>query len=179
VYAFEPQKITYDLLLRNIEINRCRNVVAYRVALGHRNRLATTLGDAYELHGRVKTLKEPHDVHNYGGIGLGRGEEDVTMMTLDSYQLDKIGLVKIDVEGAERLVLRGAARTIESQRPYVVFEHHTAGLEAIFQARWNEMCEMYSLPAADGKASMFDLLTTEFGYPEIQRLDENNYLAIP
>jgi FkbM family methyltransferase len=38
--------------------------------------------------------------------------------------------VKIDVEGAELLVLKGASRTLEGNRPYVVFEHGRAALES-------------------------------------------------
>lgn len=37
--------------------------------------------------------------------------------------------VKIDVEGAELLVLKGAARTLGDYHPYVVFEHGRAALE--------------------------------------------------
>lgn len=40
------------------------------------------------------------------------------------------GVLKIDVEGAELAVLRGAARTLEEARPVVVAELHNAGLAA-------------------------------------------------
>lgn len=38
-------------------------------------------------------------------------------------------LVKIDVEGAELLVLRGAAETLARHRPYVIFEHGIGGAD--------------------------------------------------
>jgi FkbM family methyltransferase len=38
-------------------------------------------------------------------------------------------LIKIDVEGAEELVLRGAADTLRSHRPVVVFEHGAGSAE--------------------------------------------------
>jgi Methyltransferase FkbM domain len=36
---------------------------------------------------------------------------------------DRVSVIKIDVEGAELQVLRGAAKTIRRDRPLVVFEH--------------------------------------------------------
>lgn len=179
VHAFEPQSIIYDLLLKNIEQNGCRNVIPYKIALGHQNDLTTTLGDKYELFNQVHSLNEPRAGHNYGGIGLGTGYEAVTMQTLDSYRLDKVGLIKIDVEGAERLVLLGAAETIRRNKPYIVFEQHGAPREHLFDTRWQEMCDMLSVPPAIRHTSIFELLSTDFGYPETVRIDENNYLAIP
>jgi FkbM family methyltransferase len=38
-------------------------------------------------------------------------------------------LIKIDVEGAERLVIEGAIRTLTTHRPIVVFEHGKGGAE--------------------------------------------------
>lgn len=179
VHAFEPQNIVYDLLLRNIEKNGCRNVVPHRIALGHEDGLETTLSDKYELHRKLQSLSEPHPVHNYGGIGLGKGRERVTMKTLDSYGFTNVGLIKIDVEGAERLVLHGAVQTIERQRPYIVFEQHAVHHTEIFEQRWEELCDLYSLSATMQNTSVFDLLGRKHGYREVQQLDEINYLAIP
>lgn len=179
VHAFEPQSLAYSLLLKNIKINDCRNVTPYRIALGHEDGLVTTLGDKYELHNRIRSVNEPHSTHNYGGIGLGRGWEQVMMKTLDSCNLENVGLIKIDVEGAERLVLYGAASTIRNHKPFIVFEQHSAPRERIFEARWKEMCDMYSLPPSMRKTGIFDLIRVDFGYREIRQLDENNYLAIP
>ena len=51
-------------------------------------------------------------------------EIEVDIRTLDSLLDDKhkIDFIKIDVEGAELAVLRGAARTISMHKPYVLFE---------------------------------------------------------
>ena len=43
-------------------------------------------------------------------------------LTIDSLGLDRVGLIKIDVEGAEHDVIRGAAQTIARCRPVVVVE---------------------------------------------------------
>ena len=60
---------------------------------------------------------------------------DVPVKRLDDLQLDDIGLVKIDVEGHELAVLRGAVDTLRRNRPAVVVEaeerHHPNAVAAI------------------------------------------------
>jgi FkbM family methyltransferase len=46
----------------------------------------------------------------------------VSMRTLDSYELRNVGFVKIDVEGHEEAVLRGALETIRRERPNLLIE---------------------------------------------------------
>jgi hypothetical protein len=49
--------------------------------------------------------------------------EEVQMRTLDSYALEDVFLVKVDVEGAELEVLQGALETLrESNFPPLIFE---------------------------------------------------------
>ena len=60
---------------------------------------------------------------------------DVPVKRLDDLQLEDIGLLKIDVEGHELGVLRGAANTIARNRPNIVVEseerHHPGAVAAI------------------------------------------------
>ncbi|ARF55200.1 FkbM family methyltransferase [Streptomyces gilvosporeus] len=47
---------------------------------------------------------------------------DVPCLPLDSLELDRVTLIKIDVDGGELAVLRGAARTIERELPALFVE---------------------------------------------------------
>ncbi len=83
-------------------------------------------------------------ISNPGYSGLRKrkydrpAEEDcsieVSTDTLDnilkSEELDRVDLIKIDVEGAEYLVLRGAEQTIRKYQPVIIFEHGFAGCQA-------------------------------------------------
>jgi len=66
------------------------------------------------------------------GLAPGGGAT-VPTITLDDFMaergLGRLGLIKIDVEGAERRVLDGARRTLETCKPRLVFEsgHESAG----------------------------------------------------
>ncbi len=60
----------------------------------------------------------------------GKDHQEVTVETrrLDEYNFDKIGFIKIDVEGFEMAVLEGAQETLARCRPTLVIEleaHHT------------------------------------------------------
>lgn len=64
-----------------------------------------------------------------GGSPVYRLQRDVEHIavpvhTLDSFKLKGISLIKVDVEGAELLMLKGAVETIKNNRPAIYLEHH-------------------------------------------------------
>lgn len=75
----------------------------------------------------------------YSGIKarkFDRASEKVEVIEVDLARLDDIlpknlpiNLIKIDVEGAEMLVLRGARKTIDTFHPVVIFEHGLGGAD--------------------------------------------------
>jgi hypothetical protein len=70
-------------------------------------------------------ILDPHQLHNFGGVGLGqytRGDQLATMRA-DSFNLSKCRLIKVDVEGMESEVLRGASGIIERHHPILYVEN--------------------------------------------------------
>jgi FkbM family methyltransferase len=59
-------------------------------------------------------------------------EQTTTTVTLDSFGLENVGFMKIDVEGHELEVLRGASELIASQRPNVVIEVEHGDVDGVF-----------------------------------------------
>lgn len=115
VISFEPAMRSFAVLEDNIALNSLGNVCAYRVALSDR----ASVRSLY-LH--------PDPSRN----SLGKTEEtvgypeQVEANTLDAF-LGSIGsvsidVIKIDVEGAEELVLRGATEILSAARPATIFE---------------------------------------------------------
>ncbi|MDO8606115.1 MAG: FkbM family methyltransferase [Phaeospirillum sp.] len=112
VLAFEPQRAIHGILVTNLTLNGQEQVWAERVALG---------AEAGEIRVPLLPLKA---VTNFGGVSLG-GDlgESCPVRTLDSYRLDTLRLIKIDVEGAEVGVIAGAAATIRRLRPALYVEN--------------------------------------------------------
>jgi len=53
---------------------------------------------------------------------LGRGNHSVFCTTIDSFTYDRLGLIKLDVEGQEVNALEGAVATLTEHRPVIVVE---------------------------------------------------------
>jgi FkbM family methyltransferase len=65
----------------------------------------------------------------------------------------RMGLLKIDVEGAEEQVLRGAVRTLKRDRPTVILEHSFAAANAY----GTEPADIYGLLCDEAGLRIFDL----------------------
>jgi FkbM family methyltransferase len=121
VIAFEPVRSTFEHLAMNLRRNRLtERVQAFPIAVADASGelIMTNRGhtDNYIIRGRVRE----------------HGTEMVRVVTLDDFvereQPSRIGLLKVDIEGAELLALRGAARTLASHRPALLLEVEEAHL---------------------------------------------------
>jgi FkbM family methyltransferase len=113
VHAFEPQRIVFQTLCANVALNSLTNVHCHNSAVGDRPGSITVPYVNYE---------KPN---NFGGLSLGEYQEGerVPVVPLDSLNLTRCDLLKIDVEGMEINVLRGAAETIRKLRPVIYLEN--------------------------------------------------------
>ena len=113
VHAFEPQRVLFQTLCANIALNSLLNAHAHHAALG-------------EQPGRIKVDTPDYtSENNFGGMPLGEWSagEEVPLMRIDDLALERCTLIKIDVEGMEQAVLRGAAGTIARHRPILYVEN--------------------------------------------------------
>ncbi|GAA0306381.1 hypothetical protein GCM10009087_15390 [Sphingomonas oligophenolica] len=113
VHAFEPNPTTFAALEANIARNRAQNVFCHRFALS-------------DAEGVVLFHNDPVK-RGTASIATGAGAhvQEVPATTLDAFAasrgIDSIGLLKIDVEGFETLVLRGAQRVLNEIRPAAIY----------------------------------------------------------
>jgi len=115
VLAFEP----------NLPVARPLVAWAHPAVTVHGVALSDTEGHATlhvpTLDGREMTGWASLDAGRLGAATATRAL-DVPVRTLDSYGLDDVGFMKIDVEGHELAVLRGARATLERCRPHLLLE---------------------------------------------------------
>jgi FkbM family methyltransferase len=112
VLAFEPHPVNYRMLVHNVLQNRMRHVAAENLGLAEAPALLTGTACA--------------DGGNWSLASRGDYRFEVHLVRLDDYLQDhplpRVDLMKIDVEGAEVRVLRGARETIKRFHPLIVFE---------------------------------------------------------
>lgn len=142
MYCFEPQALAYRTLQRNIELN----------AEGADIRCVQAMLGAEEGTGAVASYKQG----NQGGAKFEQSDTGSTpMLTLDTAlegaDKAKVSFIKIDVEGFQAEVLRGAHDILSTSKPIL----------------WIEVFD-------DEKDETNEILA-QYGY-SIQPLTKNNYL---
>jgi len=118
--SFEAVTKNFEIMKRTVEMNQLKNVVLEKMALGSRQCQIDI-----ELAGSSSSFAPNTAVEV-------TGEEKVQMDTLDSYMENSdmdlnVGLIKVDIEGAEQDFLAGARKTIERFRPVLLMSiYHNA-----------------------------------------------------
>ncbi len=111
VYSFEPNPENIKALKRNLDINNL-TLDIIQCALG------SSEGKAYlSQNGAISRINASDGI-------------EVPVRTLDSFNLQRVDLLKVDVEGYELEVFRGAIETLKRCHPAIVVEmHHWIGAE--------------------------------------------------
>lgn len=117
VLAFEPQRLVFQTLCANMALNSLDNVHCVNAGVSDRpGRLSVSDPD-------------PTSPNNFGGVEVSMLDvapraAPVPQVTLDDFlDVASLKFVKIDVEGMEAQVLRGARRTLDRFKPVLYVEN--------------------------------------------------------
>jgi FkbM family methyltransferase len=115
--AFEPNPTSFRRLVRRFPDVRVENCALSSDDGTLDLRIPVVDGVAYSGHGTVEPSNRLNVAAN---VTVARHE--VSTRRLDAFILDRVGMIKIDVEGHEMDVLLGAAETIDRCRPNLMIE---------------------------------------------------------
>jgi FkbM family methyltransferase len=116
VFAYEPQRACFSLLQAQLALNQLHNVFAFNEGLGEFDSDLWMPPIDYSKQG------------NFGGISLeqsgSENHEKVRVRRIDDLFADAtVNLIKIDVEGMEEQVLKGAQLLIDREKPILYVEN--------------------------------------------------------
>ena len=117
VHAFEPNPQAVDLLRKNVALNHFSHIIIQPQGVSDTNgQLNIYLNPEHITFGSMRPLS---------GRDLTQVVE-VPVTTLDNYMSQypqqRVGLIKIDIEGGELPALRGAAEILKRDQPYILYE---------------------------------------------------------
>lgn len=123
VVTFEPMPDTYRVLEENVRLNHLENVRLERVAVGEGEAVGSLV---FEVNERLAWTPSATAY----GIRGSHASISVPVISIDRYVKSaglRPRLIKIDVEGAELQVLRGAREILSESTPIVIVEVHGSG----------------------------------------------------
>jgi FkbM family methyltransferase len=139
VYSFEPQSYVYNQLCTNILFNGLDNIIeAHKLGLGDKEEKKQMWNIEHESW-------VGNGTHNWGGRGIipniedyntdraikneNREEDIIKVITLDSLNIPKCNLIKVDVQGYEYKLFMGASKLINKFFPTIFLENSIGGEE--------------------------------------------------
>ncbi|MCH9609796.1 MAG: hypothetical protein S4CHLAM45_01880 [Chlamydiales bacterium] len=126
VFAYEPNPLVYPHLEHFMALSSIKNVITKKRAV------SDTTGEMVSMKINADTLSyqgsslEPllwNDARMPGNTTIVKVETEKLDDLLEEKHLPPIRFIKIDVEGHEHAVLRGAEKILLTQRPLVIFEY--------------------------------------------------------
>ena len=148
IYSFEPQKIVFDILNKNVELNNCKNIITYNFGGSNVNK-KFYMDASYENKKNQGAFRidELLDITN----GL-----EIECRIIDELNIENVGYIKIDVEGHEYEAILGLKQLLIKEHPTLMIEIHES---------------------SPSKNLIFQLLE-ELGYKEHMRISHCDYIFI-
>jgi FkbM family methyltransferase len=177
IFAFEPSEWAFNRLKENISLNSVNSIELINKAVSNYNGKT----DFY--------LCEDDAYNSLGSEPMQKvvAKKIVAVITLDNFcaneKIDKINILKIDTEGADFLVLKGAAGLLSKEQAPVIFCEYNRYTKASKDFELNDMLtfleesnyHLYELK--DNTLIPFDPVTSKAD--EIICLKENHHPLIP
>ena len=130
IVCFEPNKKCIECLEKNI--NKKKSVI-YNHALGSVNTQMDLYtpsfsgGSSFINNTRIGTDQDGSKI--YGEFSKNTSKQKTIIKTLDSFNFQNVDFIKIDVQGFELEVLKGAYKTLRANSPIICIEENLPDLK--------------------------------------------------
>ena len=143
IYVYEPQRNMYNLLVKNINQNNLQHKIIPKnlgvfcfEGKGQMNNIDLDGGGGIV----EKRYNEENNLNcNFGGVGLGIDGENINLTTIDNMQLDNIGYIHCDAQGAENFIFSKGIETIKKNKPVILYENY----ELCGKLLYDNVCKSY------------------------------------
>ncbi len=130
IHCFEPNLDQAKMLKENFRMNELKNVRINTLGLWAKSDIRMKLAGFDSFASAVRADAE---------------EDCFKTVTIDDYQKQlglKVGLIQLDIEGAEFGALQGASKTIARFKPHIVFEVHRDYVDWSSGLENTELCKL-------------------------------------
>jgi FkbM family methyltransferase len=118
VHAFEPWEPVLKRFRQMVEDNSIKNITIYPFGLGNENSKKPFFRPSDKNLGTGSFLEGFNKGNSYEGeLEIRIGDE-----ALEQAKIQSVSIIKMDIEGYEKLALQGLSRTLRQHRPIVLFE---------------------------------------------------------
>lgn len=148
VIAIEPEPKNFSILEKNVKLNNLNNVTCIKSACFKEEKKLKLFLDKEGQGGHSLIEKTPIEKEGFIEINTRKLDNIIA-----ENKVERVDIIKLDVEGAELDVLMGAIKILEKYKPKIIFES------------WNEKF-----------LDKIQIFLKKWGY-KIKKIDNNNYLA--
>lgn len=117
IHSFEPDPINHNSIQKNISLNNFDNIILNKLGLGNEKGSFKIYTVDKNNKGMNRIVEFPDSIEDF---------KEIQVTTIDKYvrknNIQKIDLIKIDVEGFELKVLKGSAEVLNNFHPSLFIE---------------------------------------------------------
>lgn len=164
IFVYEPQNVMYKLLVQNITQNNLQHKIEPRnlgvfcySGVGTMNNVDMDGGGGIV---QKRYNEESHLGCNFGGIGLGKEGENISLTTIDDMALDNIGYIHCDAQGSENFIFSHGIETIKKNRPVILYEN----IEFYGTYLYDNICKSYPSYKSESLFDIKQYCMKELGY---------------